>query len=187
MVCLETPQTKALGLSGLPGLFNSAAVSDFTEQANFKLLPLRKCDFLALYLTLDFQGFKQEFSLWQMHKQFCRCNIPTCSLEEHHCTVLDIRTALGWWFFWGLLQSLVGWLLWGFCLGFFLIIILLQLYNCLSPCLQHHQHGITFKISQIIILGRKKGQTPKITKNIALKKKQTTKPQLTKKKTQKTN
>lgn len=59
-MCLETPQTKALGLSGLPGVFKSAAVSDFTEGAIFKL-SLRKCDFLAFYLTLDFQGSKQEF------------------------------------------------------------------------------------------------------------------------------
>lgn len=61
MACLETPQTKALGLSGLPGVFNSAAVNDFTEGAKFKFLSFRKCDFLSFYLTLGFQGFKQEF------------------------------------------------------------------------------------------------------------------------------
>lgn len=74
-------------------------------------------------------------------------------------------------FFWGWFQSLDGSLLWGFRLGFFfLIVIFQQWYTCLSPRLQHHQHGITFKISQIIISGRKKGRTPKIIKNIAFKK-----------------
>lgn len=61
MVRLETPQTKVLGLSGLPGVFNSEAVNDFTEGAKFKSLSLRKCDLLAFYLTFGFQGFKQEF------------------------------------------------------------------------------------------------------------------------------
>lgn len=61
MVCLETPQTTALGLSGLPRVFKSAAVRDFTEGRKFKLLSLRKCDFLAFNLTLGFQGFKEEF------------------------------------------------------------------------------------------------------------------------------
>lgn len=61
MVGLETPQAKALGLSALPRVFNSAAVTDFTEGAKFKFLSLRKCYFLAFYLTLGFQGFKQAF------------------------------------------------------------------------------------------------------------------------------
>lgn len=60
-MCLETPQTKALGLSGLTWVFNSAAVIDFTEGAKFKFPSLRKCVFLAFYLTLGFQRFNQAF------------------------------------------------------------------------------------------------------------------------------
>lgn len=103
MLGLERPQTRALGLSlGLPRVFKSAAVSDFTEGQNLNPYPSENVISLLFILNLVFRGSGKIFHrrcLRQMHKQCCRCNIPTCSLEEYYGSVLDVRAALGWWLF----------------------------------------------------------------------------------------
>lgn len=61
MVCLETPQTRALRLSGLPGVFKSAAVSDFTEGQNLNSYPSENVLSLLFILHLVFRDSSKSF------------------------------------------------------------------------------------------------------------------------------
>lgn len=141
---------------------------------------------LLLILHLAFKDSRKSFHrrcLWQMHKECRRCNIPTCFLEEHHGTELDARPALHWWFFWGCFKfdwlvavGVLFWFLfvWGFfvCLGFFFWFWgFLQWHAGLSFHSQHQLQRITFKINQIIILGRKKGPNSQYNQKYSIKKK----------------
>lgn len=146
MVCLETPQTKVLGLSGLPGVYNSAAVSDFTEVANLTLPTSQKMYFSCSLSYTQLSGVQARVFTEDPYAE-CISN-----------AVGPISSPAAWRSI--SVQCWIEELLWDsfglvFFVGFvwvFFTVICLPLPSFTAPSASNS----SVKISQIIILGRKK-------------------------------
>lgn len=154
MVCLETPQTKALGLSGV---FNSAAVSDFTEVTNLNLSASQKMYFSRSWSYTRLSGVQTRVTTEDLYAE-CTSNAVGATPPS-----AAWKSIAGWCWIGELLWAgpfsfvFVGWFsrafLGVFCLAFvgFFAVICLSLPSFTAPSAWKR----AVKISQIIVLGGK--------------------------------